>query len=182
MIVIKLGGSLSGSTGLANCLIKINNNYKHKQVIIVPGGGAFADQVRTVQQRWLFDDQIAHRMAILAMQQMALLYKGLQPDWKIFSSVAEIKNTNQSVLIWSPLPSELDKVGIEASWNITSDSLAAWLAKQVGATELILVKSAYIAPKATIQDLQNQGIIDTAFHTFIEYPDLTISIKNHVQF
>ena len=182
MIVIKLGGSLTASTALTNCFNKINNHYSNKQVIVVPGGGAFADQVRSAQQQWLFDDLTAHHMAILAMQQMALLFKALQPDWRLFSSAAEIKNAKQSVLIWSPLPSELDDAGVEAGWNITSDSLAAWIAKQTGATELILVKSADIAPKSTIQDLQHQGVIDTAFHTFIPSPGFTISIKNHHKF
>ena len=72
MIVIKLGGSLSQAETLVSCLDRLEQQYKDKPVVIVPGGGAFADQVRLAQGRWQFDDITAHRMAILAMQQMAL--------------------------------------------------------------------------------------------------------------
>ena len=71
MIVVKLGGSLSQSDALVKCLNSVEQNYQGRAVVIVPGGGAFADQVRLTQQRWQFDDKTAHRMAILAMQQMA---------------------------------------------------------------------------------------------------------------
>ena len=71
MIVIKLGGSLAYSKTLIDCLNKIQQRYQGRAVIIVPGGGAFADQVRRAQQHWQFDDITAHHMAILAMQQMA---------------------------------------------------------------------------------------------------------------
>ncbi len=182
MIVIKLGGSLTASTGLTSCFNRVNQYYSNNQVIIVPGGGAFADQVRSAQQQWLFDDLTAHHMAILAMQQMALLFKALQPQWQLFSAVKDIKKSIQPVSIWSPLLSELDAAGIQPSWDITSDSLSAWMAKQVNATELILVKSATVAADATIQDLQDQGIIDAKFHAFTEFPDFKINIQNYNQF
>ena len=60
MIVIKLGGSLTHSKALINCLNKIELRYQGRAVIIVPGGGAFADQVRLAQQQWQFDEVTAH--------------------------------------------------------------------------------------------------------------------------
>ena len=43
MIVIKLGGSLAQSGALIHCLNKIQHRYQGRAVIIVPGGGGFAD-------------------------------------------------------------------------------------------------------------------------------------------
>ncbi len=90
MIVIKLGGSLAESVALVSCLNTIEQAYTGG-VVIVPGGGAFADQVRMAQQHWRFDDGTAHAMALLAMQQMALLFKGLKPDFSIAGSIAGIQ-------------------------------------------------------------------------------------------
>ena len=81
MIVVKLGGSLSQSDALIKCLNSIEQRYAGSAVVIVPGGGAFADQVRMAQQHWQFNDETAHRMAILAMQQMALLMNGLKDEF-----------------------------------------------------------------------------------------------------
>ena len=161
MIVIKLGGSLAQSGALINCLNKIEHRYQGRAVIIVPGGGVFADQVRLAQQQWQFDEVTAHHMAILAMQQMALMFKGLVPQWPIVSSLSDIQQ--QKILIWSPNSAELDQSGVPATWDISSDSLAAWLAKQLSAKELILVKSADIDPQASLEQLAAQQIIDQGF-------------------
>jgi aspartokinase-like uncharacterized kinase len=71
MIIVKLGGSLSRADTLIKCLNSVEQNYQGREVVIVPGGGAFADQVRLAQHHWQIDDKTAHNMAILAMQQMA---------------------------------------------------------------------------------------------------------------
>ncbi|MDD5461544.1 MAG: uridylate kinase [Methylococcales bacterium] len=168
MIVVKLGGSLTESDALLHCLDSVEQNFPHGGIIIVPGGGAFADQVRLAQQHWKFDDRTAHKMALLAMQQMALLFQGLKSHFTIAGSLADIQKmlNQQKIVIWSPDISELDKAGIQASWDITSDSLAAWLAGILSASKLILVKSAIIDPALSLQELAKQGVIDKAFCVF----------------
>ena len=79
MIVLKLGGSLLSSPALMQCL-QLASQKGQGQLVIVPGGGVFADQVRLTQKKWQYDDKAAHYMAILAMQQMALLFQGLCAD------------------------------------------------------------------------------------------------------
>ncbi|PPK75303.1 amino acid kinase family protein [Methylobacter tundripaludum] len=169
IIIIKLGGSLSRSDTLVNCLNAVEKNYQGRAVVIVPGGGAFADQVRLAQQQWQFDDTTAHHMALLAMQQMALMFKGLKPDFAIADTVLAIQDQldRKKTVIWSPDIIELDNAGIEASWDITSDSLAAWLAKTVLATELILIKSAAIDAELSLHQLAEQNIVDKAFCDFV---------------
>ncbi len=179
MIIIKLGGSLSRSDTLVDCLNAVENNYQGRAVVIVPGGGAFADQVRLAQQHWQFDDTTAHHMALLAMQQMALLFKGLKPDFVIADSVVAIQGQlNKKIVIWSPDIIELDNAGISASWDITSDSLAAWLADTLSATELILIKSAAIDACQNLQQLAEQHIVDNAFCDFVAQVDFKIRIVN----
>ncbi|MDP1665958.1 MAG: uridylate kinase [Methylobacter sp.] len=180
MIIIKLGGSLSRSDTLVNCLSAVEKNYQGRAVVIVPGGGAFADQVRLAQQQWQFDDTTAHHMALLAMQQMALMFKGLKPDFSIVPSVEAIQNQldRQKTVIWSPDIIELDNAGIEASWDITSDSLAAWLAKTLSATELILIKSVAIDTRLSLNQLAEQHIVDKTFCEFVAKAGFKVHIVN----
>jgi 5-(aminomethyl)-3-furanmethanol phosphate kinase len=184
MIVIKLGGSLSQAETLVNCLDRLEQHYKNEAVVIVPGGGAFADQVRLAQVHWQFDDITAHRMAILAMQQMALLIHGLKNHFTIVHSSTDIlKRINESeVLIWSPVIDELDKASVPASWDITSDSLAAWLTKTVSAQALILVKSAIIDKTLTLKQLAEQQIIDQGFCQLVSTAAFTVNIINQQDF
>jgi len=180
MIVVKLGGSLAETDTLINCLNSVEHNFRHGKVVIVPGGGAFADQVRWAQQHWQFDDKTAHRMAILAMQQMALLFKGLKSHFAIAGSLTEIQQqlNQQKIVIWSPDIIELDNAGIQATWDITSDSLAAWLAGILSARQLILVKSAVIDVNLSLQELAEQNIVDNAFCDFVTRNSFKTSIVN----
>ncbi len=180
MIIIKLGGSLSRSDALINRLNAVEKNYQGRAVVIVPGGGAFADQVRQAQQYWQFDDTTAHHMAILAMQQMALLFKGLKPDFVICHTVEALQGhiTEKEIVIWSPDITELDNAGIPASWDISSDSLAAWLANTLSAAELILIKSAAIDASLSLHQLAEQQIVDKAFCDFIAQVDFKTRIIN----
>ena len=184
MIVVKLGGSLSHSDALINCLNSVEQRYRGRAVVIVPGGGAFADQVRLAEQRWQFDDRTAHRMAILAMQQMALLFNGIKGDFAIAGSVADIRRQlqRQPCVIWSPDNAELEQAAIPASWDITSDSLAAWLAQALAATELILVKSAAIDASLSLDQLTKQHIIDPGFCDMVRAAAFNIQVVNQQDF
>jgi 5-(aminomethyl)-3-furanmethanol phosphate kinase len=184
MIIVKLGGSLSQSDALIKCLNSVEKNYQDRAIVIVPGGGAFADQVRSAQQRWQFDDRTAHRMAILAMQQMALLIKGLKDDFSIARSITNILKQlhRQKIVVWSPDIVELDKAGIQASWDISSDSLAAWLARMISATELVLVKSAIIDASLSLQQLAKHDIVDKGFCDFVRQATFKIQVINQQHF
>lgn len=46
------------------------------------------------------------------------------------------------------------------SWTVTSDSIAAWVAIRIRASQVILLKSCQV-PKATIPELSRLGIVDS---------------------
>ncbi len=180
--IIKLGGSLEKSEQLIACLNYAADTFD--KLIIVPGGGFFADSVRKSQQKWQFDDAIAHEMAILAMQQMALLFHSLRPDFKCLNSVdsiqLQIKITDK--IIWSPNINELNLAGIKASWDISSDSLSAWLASQLPSVQLTLIKAANFSADTDITNLVKQGIVDKAFLSFIDNASFKINVINANKF
>ncbi len=179
MRVIKLGGSLADSSLLKDWLDYLALNRSSKTVI-VPGGGMFAEQVRVAQKNWRFGDQVAHCMALLAMQQMAYMFQGINQNLRIASTVQEIKSSlaREKVIIWSPDIEQLDRAGIPANWDITSDSLAAWLAKEISATELFLVKSNSVSSAMSIQQMAEEGIVDQGFCDSIKDAKMTVKILN----
>lgn len=184
MIVIKLGGSLCASGKLNVCLDKVEQLQQERAVVLVPGGGMFADQVRQAQQQWQFNDRTAHLMAILAMQQMALLFNALKPQFKVMEAVAAIgkQNKPKKATIWSPDVLELDKAGIPPSWDISSDSLSAWLAKTLAAEELILVKSVKIDANFDVLKLVRDQVVDASFAEYIQQAKFKLNIINAEKF
>jgi aspartokinase-like uncharacterized kinase len=163
MRVVKLGGSLLESGKLFECLNHIATQNQH--TVVVCGGGIFANGVRHAQKKWLFDDVAAHEMAVLAMQQTAILCQNLQPKLVLVSKISEFKNHPLS--IWSPNLAELNEAKIPASWEITSDSLAAWLAKKLKVHELIIVKSCEVDSTLSVTELTERFIVDSEFAGFV---------------
>ena len=179
MKVIKLGGSLLSSGALQDCLTKTVQRYENN-VVLVAGGGVFADQVRRAQQDFQFNDYCAHAMALLAMQQTAWLIKGLEPRFVLADSVDSIKQLAiNHLVLWLPDLNELDNAGIPASWDITSDSLAAWLANKLNADELIIIKSADIDEKLNLTQLTECGIVDAGFCQMVQ--DVSVRVINYQQ-
>ena len=162
--VVKLGGSLSQSRYLNRWLSILA--AAGGAVAIVPGGGPFADQVRTLQKRRRFDDATAHHMALLAMEQYGRMLAGLSPGLRPAASRAEIARARRGGLtaVWMPTRMVLADPQIAASWDITSDSLAAWLAGKLKADRLVLVKSVAL-PDGSVPAtaLARRGIVDPAF-------------------
>lgn len=162
MWIVKIGGSLADDPVLASWLQELAS-LGGGRVVIVSGGGDFADQVRLAQERWHFDDLAAHNMAVLAMAQGAYMLQALCPDLVLAFTEADIAAAlrRAKVPVWVPLPwlMQRDDEGL-ANWELTSDSLAAWLANQLNAERLLLVKSCEIAPGAQLSDWVAAGIVD----------------------
>lgn len=167
MIVVKLGGSLLHGGELRACLAAAQRLTQRQAVVIVPGGGGFADRVRDAQQCWQLSDRACHDMALLAMHQTGLLLCDLLPACEPVEQLALLRVGVRPLAVWLPLPSELLDSGIPATWDVTSDSLAAWLAGRLQAEQLILVKSAAVG-HTDVALLQQQGIVDAAFHHYLD--------------
>ena len=158
--VVKLGGSLAFAPALTEWLAALAAGGG--RAILVPGGGPFADQVRDAQSRRPFDDATAHRMALLAMEQYGLMLCGLHPALRPAASRAAIARLRRQGLVpvWLPSVMALGRPEIAESWNVTSDSLAAWLAGVLCLRQLVLVKSAPPPEPATAERLAAAGYVD----------------------
>ena len=169
MWVVKLGGSLYGAACLEDWVARLAD--APAPMVVVPGGGPFADQVRAAQQRWRFDDWHAHAMALLAMEQMGLLLCSLNNLLVPCSSVASIRAAlaDGHVAVWMPSRHVLAQSGLTADWSVTSDSLALWLARDLAARGVLMVKSVDLPDgAATVAQLQRQGVVDDGFARFAQ--------------
>ena len=116
------------------------------RVLLVPGGGVFADAVRQVDRNVGLSPDTAHWMAVLAMDQSAEFVAGRLPDGAVVRMPDEIDNVLNSdrIPVLAPSAWLRDSDPLPHSWDVTSDSIAAWVAGRVGASQLVLIK-----PEAT---------------------------------
>jgi 5-(aminomethyl)-3-furanmethanol phosphate kinase len=163
-IVVKLGGSVVRSAELPAWLDAIAG--APLPVAVVPGGGALADEVRTCQSQLGFGDRSAHRMALLAMDQLAWAVAGLRQGFDVGATEEELLGAldRGSVAVWAPFSLVAERTDLEESWRLTSDSLALWLARRIGAGRCYLIKSmARGKTAASAAQLAREGIVDAAF-------------------
>jgi len=169
MWVVKLGGSLNRDSLLLPWL-ELVSTLGRGRVAVVPGGGGFADQARAAQAHWRFDDVAAHNMAILAMAQTAMLLRALSPALQPVTRDADIRRSLRQgrTALWVPL--ELLREGPDelTNWNVSSDSLALWLAHRLNAERLIVVKSCELDEGLSLQEFTEAGVLDRRFASLAE--------------
>ena len=164
MVIVKLGGSLFNSPLLPICLDKLATLSQCESIIIVPGGGPFADQITQAQQKYKFDDAHAHHMALLAMSQFGILLLSLceQAIPLSYPTQKPFKPQEKMLSIWLPDNHLLEEKQIKQNWETTSDSLALWLAQQLKPKKLTLLKH-QVQHYNSIRMLSKIGTLDLAF-------------------
>jgi aspartokinase-like uncharacterized kinase len=147
-LVVKLGGSLHHRVqDIVPLLCK-----SERPLMVIPGGGRFADAVRREQ----VGSDAAHWMAIAAMEQYG---------WFIASHGVRATDTlavPETTRVFLPYISMRQHDPLPHSWDVTSDTIAAWVADKLG-IELLVLKS--------VDGIPLNGIIQD---------QITTPIENHV--
>jgi len=174
-LVVKVGGSIAETGRLTSVLEMIA--AARVPLVVVPGGGPFADAVRKLQPELQFSDAVAHRIAMLAMEQMAECMVSLQAGLKIARSLDDISEAvmDGQIPVWAPLQMIGNDETIAANWAATSDSLSARLAELLD-TRLVLLKSVSVDGNASAKELALQGVVDRLFPEIVARAELSWSI------
>jgi len=167
--VVKVGGGLLADAGsLDTALAAIEIISRDVALLVVPGGGPFADVVRDIDRQFGLSDTAAHWMAILGMDQYAQLIASRLPNGVLVSGVGDIEAAlaQRQLPVLAPYQWMREADPLPHSWDVTSDSIAAWVAGQVGASRLVLVKPS---------GASGPDMVDPCFDSVLR-PHLTVAI------
>lgn len=167
-IVVKLGGSLQNRVHDLVPVFRASD----RPLLIVPGGGRFADAVRQAD----VDDDTAHWMAIAAMEQYG---------WFVASfdiATTDLLNIPEHPVVFLPYQSLRAHDPLPHSWDITSDTIAAWVAYILGLDLLLLKSVDGIVKDCNLQQLVKEPIVsdvvDPFFIPFVLNKNLQSTIIN----
>ena len=146
--VVKLGGSLLDVRGLGQRLRDWLARQEPRATVLIAGGGRMADVVRDADRQHRLGETVSHWLCIRVMTLQAEMLSALLPEAAVCRSLADWRSTAPGLAIldpWTFLREEEPQLAgqtLPASWDVTSDSIAARFAAAIGAAELVLLKSA----------------------------------------
>ena len=132
--VVKIGGSL-----FPDYAIDLVKKLKSTDSLVILGGGEFANLIRKYDDILNLSDETAHNAAIDCMDILAQLVDDKVAS-KLVYSIEEAEEINKigltPILIVSNILKEDDP--FECSWDVTSDSIAAYISHLLNANLLIV--------------------------------------------
>ncbi len=179
-VIIKVGGSLLDLPDLQTRLRGLLNRLKNSLPLLVSGGGQAADVVRSWDQTHHLGEATAHWLAIQSLMLNDQLLCRLLPEACVVSSPAEAvqvwKEQGIPILCSYTYLQQTTSSQVEplpTSWDVTSDSISAWVAVTWRADELIFLKSVDLPQNRTLSDLALTGLVDSFLPTLTDLlPDI----------
>ncbi len=168
--VLKLGGSLLDLPDLAVKVRQVLNHLHGDLPLLICGGGAAADLVRQWHRDFQLDEEQAHWLALEAIRLNQRLLLELLPECELVASresaAAAWQRERLPLLDLAAFVRDEEFSLAEAerlphNWNVTSDSLAAWVAIRWPARRLVLLKSAELP--TTDSRLSFRAAVDLGF-------------------
>lgn len=139
-----------------------------RPALIIVGGGEAADYIRTVSTRFAIPDPAAHWLAMRAMRLQAEVVRSLVPGLAIaddLDAASHWLHAGAPACLFDPfdLLWADGARSLPANWQVTSDSIAAFVTRQAGAGMLYLLKSVGKAAPLTAADAVRWNWLDPAF-------------------
>ena len=133
--VVKIGGSL-----FPDYAIELAEKLKNTDSLIVLGGGEFANLIRKYNSEQEFSEEVNHWTAIDCMDIIAKLVNDKVNSTKLAYSIEEVNEISDEGFTPIFVVSKFlrDEDPFECSWDVTSDSIAAYVAHLLNANLLIV--------------------------------------------
>lgn len=161
MIVVKVGGSLYDHPRLGPGLRAYLDALAPAEVWLVPGGGDVVDAIRRLDAVHALGEEACHALAVRGMELAAgFLHEliGFGSDRVSFPA--------------------LDPCDVPHSWDVTSDSIAARIARDYSAERLVLLKSVDVPAGTPWGEATERGWVDRYFPTVIAGAALPVEVVN----
>ncbi|TXT62284.1 MAG: hypothetical protein BAJALOKI3v1_630021 [Promethearchaeota archaeon] len=170
-ILVKLGGNIIGNqnnliSSISQLRKLVNVQALFRKVIIICGGGEYANFIRILDQEISLGDDISHWASIIAMDINAKKIHYQFPEIRLISKFELLKNelenkeSSGKLLLFQPYNFLREKDDLPHSWNVTSDSIALFMTNALKLSHCVLVKDVDGILDKNYQLIKNLSIKD----------------------
>ena len=143
---------------------------KSRRLVLVVGGGGAADFVRDLDAVHSLGETVSHALALRALDLTAHSVAAMIPGLKVVERPEELSMSWESgwIPVLAPrwfvenLDSRSDDP-LSLSWSVTTDSIAARVARYLGSPELRLLKSRGLGNSTSRHAAARSGVVDPEF-------------------
>ena len=148
-IIVKVGGKIlenrNNIESTLNQFKSLLSNEMLQKVIIVPGGGSLADFVRQIDDKLDIGDDLAHWMAIYAMNHNGVNLCKNFTELKCIDNYDELQSCLNSeyekgIFVFIPYDFLSQEDQLPHNWEVTSDSITLYLTHKLKLKECYLIK------------------------------------------
>ena len=139
--------------------------------LCIVGGGRSVKKIK--DNACSLDSSATHWESIRQMDRHAIELSQVSPAWAFFDSIKSIPRVPSATLNFFKTEDWLRNsiTCLPESWEVTSDSIAAILARFLAAHELILLKSTLPPIETQLKQLMDMEFVDRYFETAITSGD-----------
>ena len=172
MMVVKVGGSLFDHPELAATLAVWLKIQAETKILLVAGGGRFADAVREMDRIHKLGEDASHWAALASLAAPAAVLKAILMPYNLTKSLEFI-----DCLAFARSDDD-NPLSLPHSWRVTTDSLAARIAMVHGCQRLVLLKSINITEGTSWEVAAKSGWVDEYFPTIAKCATFPIETVN----
>ncbi len=168
-VVIKVGGSLLDWPGLPDRLAAYIEARRADRLVLVVGGGRFANALRHLDSTHSLGEARSHQLALRVLDVTALVLATMVPGLVVVDEIQGISDAWSRGVVPVLAPrrflddDDRSPDPLPHSWSTTTDSIAARIAVRLGAGELVLLKSAHLPQGCNRSDAARLGLVDPEF-------------------
>lgn len=172
--IVKVGGSLLTRPEFSEALRAWYQAQTPARTMMVFGGGQLIDAIRRRDRLCPGDPDVVHWQCVELLQKTFEVVIQRLADWPVIDKKgaigrdcwSELSTRQPTLLSIRSFYDRDSQTALPTNWDTTTDSIAAELARQTDADELVLLKSCDIDPSEDIATLTKKGIVDAAFAQF----------------
>jgi len=143
--VFKIGGKiLENSNNIKSTISQLTHLYDEKilqKILVIPGGGSFANFVRSLDEVLQIGDDLAHWIAIYSMNYNGIILNRKYPNLETIEKLKTFQDAKQMFCVFLPYSFLREDDTLPHNWDVTSDSIALYVANKLKLSQCFIIKN-----------------------------------------
>ena len=142
--IFKIGGQiLENSKNIESTISQLTQLYEEnilQKILLIPGGGSYANFIRRIDEELMLGDDLAHWMAIYSMNYNGIELNRKYPKLECIGELEKFQDAKKKFCVFLPYNYLRKNDTLPHSWDVTSDSIALYIAYKLQLNRCFLIK------------------------------------------